>query len=203
MASGPKLITLDPPKDLEFDLKNKEPVEQRLKITNISGQPISFKVKTTAPKAYLVRPSNDLLPAGKSVDIQILLQPLVGRDTPHRFLVQAVALTKNENLSKTEWQNLKKEDIYEQRLGVVEPKDTMVPADLMTVDTSNEVELQSKYEELVKYVLSLETETQTLENQRDTFRENLATAKEGGFGLWAVILAVILAVLLSKLPQYM
>ena len=87
-----KLVALEPAKDLEFDLKSKEPVEQKLVITNISGGPIAFKVKTTAPKAYLVRPSNDMLAAGRSVDVKILLQPGVERDTPHRFLVQAVAL---------------------------------------------------------------------------------------------------------------
>lgn len=198
-----KLVQLEPPKELEFDLKSKEPVEQKLRITNITNGPLAFKVKTTAPKAYLVRPSNDVLPAGKSVDVQILLQPLVGRDTPHRFLVQAVQLTKNENLTKTEWQALSKEEIYEQRLGVVEPKESAVPSDLMTVDPNNAQELQTKYEELVKFVLSLETETQQLENQRDALREKVATSSSAGFSIWYIIIAVIIAIVLSKAPQYM
>ena len=120
--AAPRLVRLDPPKDLEFDLKCREPVEQKLTITNVSQAPISFKVKTTAPKAYLVRPSNDMLRAGASIEVKILLQPNVERDTPHRFLVQAVQLQKEENLSKQEWSTLSKDQIHEQRLGVVEPR---------------------------------------------------------------------------------
>lgn len=201
-----KLVKLDPAKDLEFDLKCKEPVEQKLTITNITGAPIAFKVKTTAPKAYLVRPSNDMLKAGASVDVKILLQPNVERDTPHRFLVQAVALQKEENLSKSEWQTLSKDAIHEQRLGVVEPKGGASATqlkELMTVDFNNPQEMQAKYTELVKYVLTLEQETQKLENDRDAYRDQVKRkGVDGGFSFIYLVLAVVIAVALSKVTKY-
>ena len=45
--SGPKLVVLSPPKELEFDLKKQESSEQKLTITNVHSGAISFKVKTT------------------------------------------------------------------------------------------------------------------------------------------------------------
>jgi len=207
--SAPRLVRLDPPKDLEFDLKCREPVEQKLTITNVTSGPISFKVKTTAPKAYLVRPSNDMLKAGASIEVKILLQPNVERDTPHRFLVQAVQLQKEENLSKQEWSTLSKDQIHEQRLGVVEPRNFGgVSAgqlnELMTVSNSDNVgEMQQKYQELVKYVLTLEQETQRLENERDGLREQARSAGvDGGYSFIWVVLAVIVAVVLSKAAKF-
>ena len=129
-APGVKLIDLVPPKELAFEFHASTPNERKLTITNTHDSEIAFKVKTTAPKAYLVKPSNDLLAKGASVDIQILLQPGLapgqGDNTPHRFLVQAaLPVNGGVNLTKTEWAALRKEQIHEIRLSVVEdpPKD--------------------------------------------------------------------------------
>lgn len=215
MASGPRLVILNPPKELEFDLKRQDSSEQKLTITNVHDGAISFKVKTTAPKAYLVRPSNDVLKKGQSVDIQILLQPSVGRDAPHRFLVQAVALPpgKTENLSKSEWTSMSKDQIHEQRLSVIEPRggssgggagETVegLPAHLIATDPNNLQDLQKKYDELVKYVLNLETQTQQLEAQRDDLRVRASRmGKAGGYTLFHMILAMVVVVGFSKLPM--
>lgn len=206
-GSGPKLIVLNPPKELEFNLSRTESSEQKLTITNVHSGPIAFKVKTTAPKAYLVRPSNDMLPRGESIDIQIFLQPNVGRETPHRFLVQAVALPegKNENLTKSEWTAMDKALVFEQRLSVREPSADFggLPPNLVAHDPNNLADLQKKYDELVKYVLNLETQTQQLEEQRDQLREKAAKSRNsgGGYSALHVFFAVIIVVVLSKLPH--
>ncbi|CAR26200.1 hypothetical protein ZYGR_0E01840 [Zygosaccharomyces rouxii] len=42
-------------------------------ITNNSAQPVVFKVKTTAPKFYCVRPNAALVQPGESVQVQVIL----------------------------------------------------------------------------------------------------------------------------------
>lgn len=52
--TGPDLCSLEPARELAFDFSKGGGGEQKLKIRNNSSeQAIAFKVKTTAPKAYL------------------------------------------------------------------------------------------------------------------------------------------------------
>jgi hypothetical protein len=79
------------------------------------------------------------------VDIQILLQPAFAqKDLPHRFLVQAVGCG-DANLSKTEWSALKKDEIYEQRLTVVDTPSESRGAAGSPSDNVSAADLQTKY----------------------------------------------------------
>ncbi|KAG2201490.1 hypothetical protein INT46_010106, partial [Mucor plumbeus] len=49
-------------------------VKQSVTIQNPNDKPIAFKVKTTAPKLYCVRPNSDIIPPNGSIDVQIMLQ---------------------------------------------------------------------------------------------------------------------------------
>lgn len=68
---------------------------EHITIKNDSEQTIAFKVKTTAPKVYCVRPNAALVPAGESVDVQVILLGLKEEPTPDfkckdKFLVIAL-----------------------------------------------------------------------------------------------------------------
>lgn len=43
-------------------------------LTNSSSQPLAFKVKTTAPKLYCVRPNASIIGPGESIKISLILQ---------------------------------------------------------------------------------------------------------------------------------
>lgn len=43
-------------------------------LSNSSDEPLAFKVKTTAPKLYCVRPNASIVPPGESVKISLILQ---------------------------------------------------------------------------------------------------------------------------------
>lgn len=49
-------------------------VKQSIKIQNTNSTPVAFKVKTTAPKLYCVRPNSDIIPPGKTADVQSKLK---------------------------------------------------------------------------------------------------------------------------------
>jgi len=85
------------PAELGFKRPFTQEVAQNLRLHNPNGDEVAFKVKTTAPKQYCVRPNSGRIPAGESVDVQVLLQAMK-EDPPldtrcrDKFLVQSVAI---------------------------------------------------------------------------------------------------------------
>lgn len=45
-------------------------VKRTLSVTNNNAHPIAFKVKTTAPKQYCVRPNSGRIEPGETVSVQ-------------------------------------------------------------------------------------------------------------------------------------
>mmetsp|Transcript_28291 Transcript_28291/g.71794 ORF Transcript_28291/g.71794 Transcript_28291/m.71794 type:complete len:195 (-) Transcript_28291:706-1290(-) len=183
------LIELAPRAQLEFTQGQTQGEEQSLVLKNVNSTPVAWKVKTTAPKAYLVRPSSALLMPGDSASVQICLQPSASPPDfgTHRFLVQATACEagKTANLQKAEWEKLGKGDIKEARLTVIEKP---AGAGGKKADGGG---LAKNYDELVQYVVQLEQETIELQKK-------LKTAKSG-WKSWHLILSVIIACVAMKL----
>ncbi|KAE8373442.1 PapD-like protein [Aspergillus bertholletiae] len=112
-------IILEPP-ELAFKRPFNREVCQILHLNNENQEPVVFKVKTTAPKHYCVRPNSGRIEPGKSVDVQgrlgkqtynvgnllvvnshkVLLQamkeqPAADAKCKDKFLVQTVAVTRD------------------------------------------------------------------------------------------------------------
>ncbi|KAB8200283.1 MSP Major sperm protein domain protein [Aspergillus parasiticus SU-1] len=92
-------IMLEPP-ELAFKRPFNREVCQILHLNNENQEPVVFKVKTTAPKHYCVRPNSGRIEPGKSVDVQVLLQAMKDEPAPDakckdKFLVQTVAVTRD------------------------------------------------------------------------------------------------------------
>ncbi|EGW30483.1 uncharacterized protein SPAPADRAFT_157575 [Spathaspora passalidarum NRRL Y-27907] len=62
------------PNTLEFKGSFQKQTTEFLTLYNSSPTPLAFKVKTTAPKLYCVRPNASLLRAGESMKISVILQ---------------------------------------------------------------------------------------------------------------------------------
>ncbi|UNI20953.1 phosphatidylinositol-binding protein scs2 [Purpureocillium takamizusanense] len=89
--------------DIEpFELSFRRPftveVSQTLTIKNPTSTPLAFKVKTTAPKQYCVRPNAGRIEPGQAFDVTVLLQAMKA-DPPldtrcrDKFLVQSAPIT--------------------------------------------------------------------------------------------------------------
>ncbi|KAL4889035.1 MSP domain protein [Aspergillus ambiguus] len=92
-------IVLDPP-ELAFKRPFNREVCQILHLNNENPEAVVFKVKTTAPKHYCVRPNSGRVEPGKTVDVQVLLQAMKEEPAPDakckdKFLVQTVAVTRD------------------------------------------------------------------------------------------------------------
>ncbi|EAA11055.4 motile sperm domain-containing protein 2-like [Anopheles arabiensis] len=66
-----------------------------VEITNVDTKDVSYKVKTTAPEKFRVRPSTGVLPPSASVNINVMLQQGQQMHTINRekFLVMCIGLT--------------------------------------------------------------------------------------------------------------
>jgi len=97
MAKQPQILKIEPDNELVFRGPFKDVVTTILKLTNPSDELVCFKVKTTAPKRYCVRPNCGLIkPDGGAVNVAVMLQPFDYKDSAenkrHKFLVQSVIL---------------------------------------------------------------------------------------------------------------
>ncbi|KAJ3477786.1 hypothetical protein NLG97_g8745 [Lecanicillium saksenae] len=86
------------PLELNFRRPFTVEVSQTLTIKNTSSAPLAFKVKTTAPRQYCVRPNAGRIEPGSSFDVSVLLQAMKADPTPDtkcrdKFLVQSAPIT--------------------------------------------------------------------------------------------------------------
>ncbi len=69
MPNNPQAMEITPRSEITFRGPYTEVVESVLRLANPTQRPMAFKVKTTAPKQYCVRPNSGHLAAGESRDI--------------------------------------------------------------------------------------------------------------------------------------
>ena len=62
------------PSDLKFRFQLSKQLLGAININNNSEQRVAFKIKTTAPKKYVVRPSNGVTDARSSASVQVIMQ---------------------------------------------------------------------------------------------------------------------------------
>ncbi|CEM06948.1 unnamed protein product [Vitrella brassicaformis CCMP3155] len=115
--------TISPPKTIEFPTSR----VAVLKLTNVSVGYLAYKIKTTAPRSYLVRPSSGVIsPRGDAI-VEIIMQPKAtaegGLPTNDRFLVQVTPTTSSQTPARDLCSTTAKEHIQDHRLNVV-VKDT-------------------------------------------------------------------------------
>lgn len=209
------LLAIEPDTTLHFCKTPQQTTPNRmLKLTNLSSGNVAFKVKTTAPKSYLVRPSSGTLRPKESQEVQIILQPQGsgdGQASNHRFLVQAVAVTSAEPVSRDQWmefQKSSKDGIQEQRLNVVLEENVAdgdraltEPAGWSGAPTdslSPPADLKVKYDELVQYTLMLEKNKKKLDCDLQALQSSKGSKSVGGgYTNIHLILVAIIAFILS------
>mmetsp|Transcript_48779 Transcript_48779/g.87856 ORF Transcript_48779/g.87856 Transcript_48779/m.87856 type:complete len:226 (-) Transcript_48779:191-868(-) len=224
MPPAMMLLEMEPATTLHFckTPTNTSP-NRTLKLINKSSGHVAFKVKTTQPKSYLVRPSSGTIRPHGSEEVTIILQP-PGEGQNHRFLVQAVAVQSSVPVSREQWADFKKEAVEEQRLSVVLEESETEPT---TGGKSNEsygfgtgaaaeagrsnsageapADLQVKYDELVQYTLMLEKQKKKLEADIDELKcaKGLSSGESGGYTKLHIVLVALIAFLLSYAVKFM
>lgn len=114
------------PQELGFHRPFTVEVSEVLKIRNPNTSPVAFKVKTTAPKQYCVRPNSGRVEPGKEVEVQVILQAMKQEPPPDtkcrdKFLVQSVPITGDKEFSNLAaiWDSIDKSQVQEKKIRVL------------------------------------------------------------------------------------
>ncbi|KAI2606074.1 VAMP-associated protein [Hypoxylon fragiforme] len=114
------------PQELGFHRPFTSEVSEVLRIRNSNTHPVAFKVKTTAPKQYCVRPNAGRIEPGKEVEVSVILQAMKQEPPPDtkcrdKFLVQSIPITGDMEFSNltTIWAGAEKSAVLEKKIRVI------------------------------------------------------------------------------------
>eukprot|EP01025_Chloroclados_australasicus_P045780 TRINITY_DN5030_c0_g1_i1.p1 TRINITY_DN5030_c0_g1~~TRINITY_DN5030_c0_g1_i1.p1 ORF type:complete len:230 (+),score=14.27 TRINITY_DN5030_c0_g1_i1:139-828(+) len=113
-------LQISPQSELRFKFELRKQVPTALSLYNPSSERIAFKIKTTQPKRYSVRPSAGFVDPYASVDVKITMQsqkeyPPDINNCKDKFLVQSVIALPNET-------DVHQDMFQKSRQGVVDSK---------------------------------------------------------------------------------
>lgn len=116
------------PEDLEFKFELRKTIPVAVQITNVTSKRVAFKVKTTSPKKYCVRPSHGFIEANSVKEVQVILQaqreaPSSYQKCKDKFLIQAAVVDNSvKDVNSELFDSMKSKDLDQVKLRV-----TMMP----------------------------------------------------------------------------
>ncbi|XP_017787845.1 PREDICTED: vesicle-associated membrane protein-associated protein B isoform X2 [Habropoda laboriosa] len=124
MVKPEQILIIEPRGELRFRGPFTEiATTSHIKLTNPTNHYIYFKVKTTAPRRYCVRPNAGCVRPGTSIQISVTLQPTdydPAEKNKHKFMVQAIVNDKAwDSLPFDVWEGTDPEEIMESKLKCV------------------------------------------------------------------------------------
>ncbi|KAB0384886.1 hypothetical protein FD755_006803 [Muntiacus reevesi] len=167
-------------------------VTTNLKLGNPTDRNVCFKVKTTAPRRYCVRPNSGIIDAGASINVSVMLQPFdydPNEKSKHKFMVQSMFAPTDTSDMEAVWKEAKPEDLMDSKLRCVfelpaendKPHDVEINKIIPTTASKTETPTVSKAlsssldDTEVKKVMEeckrLQSEVQRLREENKQFKE--------------------------------
>ncbi|EDX01252.2 vesicle-associated membrane protein-associated protein B/C [Drosophila yakuba] len=117
-------MTITPEHELRFVGPFNRPVVTIMTLRSNQGLPLVFKIKTTAPKRYCVRPNIGKIMPFRSTQVEICLQPFIydqQEKNKHKFMVQSVIAPYDADLTDLNklWKELEPEQLMDAKLKCV------------------------------------------------------------------------------------
>ncbi|XP_053540212.1 vesicle-associated membrane protein-associated protein B/C isoform X2 [Ictalurus punctatus] len=122
MARSEQILLLEPQHELKFRGPFTDVVTTTLKLANPTDRNVCFKVKTTAPRRYCVRPNSGVIEAGTSVNVSVMLQPFdydPNEKSKHKFMVQSLMAPPDMTDMEGLWKEAKPEELMDSKLRCV------------------------------------------------------------------------------------
>nr|XP_040049875.1 vesicle-associated membrane protein-associated protein B-like isoform X2 [Gasterosteus aculeatus aculeatus] len=119
MARPEQVLVLEPQHELKFRGPFTDVVTATLKLSNPTDRNVCFKVKTTAPRRYCVRPNSGIIDAGNSVNVSVMLQPFdydPNEKSKHKFMVQSMLAPYGMTDMEGVWKEAKPEELMDSKL---------------------------------------------------------------------------------------
>ncbi|XP_028301551.1 vesicle-associated membrane protein-associated protein B/C [Gouania willdenowi] len=122
MARPDQVLLLEPPHELKFRGPFSDVITTNLKLSNPTDRNVCFKVKTTAPRRYCVRPNSGIIDAGTSITVSVMLQPFdydPNEKSKHKFMVQSLLAPPDMTDMEGVWKEAKPEELMDSKLRCV------------------------------------------------------------------------------------
>ncbi|XP_034551568.1 vesicle-associated membrane protein-associated protein B/C-like isoform X2 [Notolabrus celidotus] len=119
MARQEQVLVLEPQHELKFRGPFTDVVTATLKLTNPTDRNVCFKVKTTAPRRYCVRPNSGIIDAGGFINVSVMLQPFdydPNEKSKHKFMVQSMLAPFDMVDMEGVWKEAKPEELMDSKL---------------------------------------------------------------------------------------
>lgn len=221
MSKSQQVLIIDPPNELTFKGPFTDVVTCILHLRNPTDRRVIFKVKTTVPKRYCVRPNSGIINPGETSTVAVMLQPTdlssaEEEKAKHKFMVQSMYAPTGEFSLENIWKTAQPSDLMDTKLRVVfeqveEIKHSLPleapmlekPASSGSLDTdaiiNRAIEEKNKAEAAR---LCVEKDNQTLKQRiaaLESLAQNPATGQqvESGFPVLQVTLIALAALLVG------
>lgn len=123
MSNKPaQLLVIEPANELKFVGPFCTAVSSYMRLSNPTENVILFKIKTTAPKKYCVRPNCGVLEPKSTVEIAIILQPFIfdaAEKNKHKFMVQSMIMPEGDVSIDQLWRDVSPDDLMDSKLRCV------------------------------------------------------------------------------------
>lgn len=119
MAKQEQVLLIDPPMELSFVGPFTSQVSSSMRLTNPSDRKVCFKIKTTAPKRYCVKPNSGVIEAKQTVQISVSLQPFEfdpNEKNRHKFMVQSMFAPEGDINQDTLWKDTDPAQLMDSKL---------------------------------------------------------------------------------------
>ncbi|XP_013777326.1 vesicle-associated membrane protein-associated protein A-like [Limulus polyphemus] len=136
-----QVLQLDPDTELHFKGPFTDVVTSYLSLYNPSERRVCFKVKTTAPKRYCVRPNSGFIEPKETVRVAVMLQPFDYdplEKNKHKFMVQTMFAPNGDVSLETLWKDANSENLMDSKLKCVfDPPPDKTPQDNLDPNTGH------------------------------------------------------------------
>jgi len=122
MDKKSQVLIIEPPIELTFTGPFTQAVSSYMKLKNPSDRKVCFKIKTTAPKRYCVKPNSGVVDPNSEVQIAVSLQPFDYdplEKNKHKFMVQSMFAPEGEINQDTLWKEIGQEELMDSKLKCV------------------------------------------------------------------------------------
>ncbi|XP_063069367.1 motile sperm domain-containing protein 2 isoform X2 [Engraulis encrasicolus] len=134
------LLHISPAEELSFGSKDTEK-KCLIILSNVTKNQVAFKVRTTAPEKYRVKPSNSSCEPGASMDIVVSLHGGFQASPQDRFLVMAAEMEQSPGNAPTElaqfWKEVPKAKVMEHRLRCLVLESATKPTSILSTGSEN------------------------------------------------------------------
>lgn len=117
-----QLLIIEPAHELKFVGPFCTAVSSFMRLTNPTEHVILFKIKTTAPKKYCVRPNCGILEPKDTIEITIVLQPFIfeaAEKNKHKFMVQSMIMPEGDVQIDSVWKDCNPQNLMDSKLRCV------------------------------------------------------------------------------------